>query len=84
MTIWLTDPVTKQPSVTLTAFVWGFAVCTVKLLIGDVAYGALNLGHFGGGEYSAAIAALGGVYVMRRNLNANTSTTQDAKNAPTT
>lgn len=67
---WISDPKTKEPSVTLTAFVVGFAVCTLKLLLSNVTIGPLTLGAFGGGEYSAAVAALGGVYVLRRNLPA--------------
>lgn len=53
-------------SITATAFIIGFLVINVKLLFGGTSIGPLVLLPFTGGEYAAAVAALGGVYVLRR------------------
>jgi len=65
-TIFLLDPKTGEPSVTLTAFVLGFVVATLKLLLSGVTLGGLTLSPFSGVDYAAAIVAVGGIYVMRR------------------
>lgn len=64
----LIDPKTKKPSVTLTAFVIGFAIVNIKLFLSGMTLSSwLKFESFSGVDYSAAIAALGGVYVMRKN-----------------
>ena len=60
------DPRTGQPSVTLTAFWIGFIIASVKLLLSGIAIGPITLSPFGGGDYAAAVGALGAIYVMRR------------------
>jgi hypothetical protein len=56
-----------KPSVTMTAFVTGFLVVNAKLLISGLTIAGYKMASFGGGDYSAAVAALGAVYVMRRS-----------------
>lgn len=67
--MWITDPKTKEKSVTLTAFITGFMVATLKLLISGAEIGSVKLGVFSGGEFAAAVGALGAIYVMRRHKN---------------
>jgi len=56
-----------KPSVTMTAFVTGFIVVNAKLLLSGVTIAGYTMTAFTGGEYAAAIGALGAVYVMRRS-----------------
>jgi hypothetical protein len=56
-----------KPSVTMTAFVTGFIVVNAKLLMSGVTVAGYTMAAFTGGEYSAAIGALGAVYVLRRS-----------------
>lgn len=56
-----------KPSVTMTAFVTGFVVVNVKLLLSGVTLAGYTMAAFTGGEYAAAVGALGAVYVLRRN-----------------
>lgn len=68
--MWLKDPKTKQPSVTLTMFVLGFVVATLKLLTSGLTIHGLHLGVFGGGDFAAAVGALGSIYALRRHTDA--------------
>ena len=64
----LKDPKTGKPSITLTAFVVGFAIVNIKLLLSDIQITeSFQMSTFTGVDYSAAVAALGGIYVMRKN-----------------
>lgn len=56
-----------KPSVTMTAFVTGFMVVNAKLLISGLTIAGYKMAAFTGGEYAAAVGALGAVYVMRRS-----------------
>jgi hypothetical protein len=56
-----------KPSVTMTAFVTGFVVVNAKLLLSGVTLAGYTMAAFTGGEYAAAVGALGAVYVLRRN-----------------
>jgi hypothetical protein len=57
-----------KPSVTLTAFVVGFAVLCFKLLFSGIQITEhIKLDQFSGTEFGVAIAALGGVYTLRKN-----------------
>lgn len=60
-----------KSSVTMTAFVLGFVVVNVKLLISGLTIAGYTMASFGGGDYSASIMALGGVYVLRRSTSKN-------------
>lgn len=64
--MWLKDPKTDKPSVTLTAFVIGFLVCTFKLLVSGLKTDIITFEQFSGVDYGAALAALGGIYVLRK------------------
>lgn len=57
-----------KPSVTMTAFVTGFIVVNAKLLISGLTIAGYTMAAFDGGDYAAALSALGGIYVMRRNF----------------
>lgn len=54
-------------SITMSAFVVGFLVVNAKLLLSGVTIAGFTMTPFTGSEYSMAVAALGGVYIMRRN-----------------
>lgn len=59
-------------SVTVTAFILGFLVVNLKLIISGMVIYGVNCGTFTGSEYSMAVAALGAVYVLRRNARDKT------------
>jgi hypothetical protein len=67
-----------KPSLTATLFVIGFAICTLKLLFSGLEIGEIKLGAFGGGDYAASIAALGGIYWARRNVTSGSNGKTDA------
>ena len=56
-------------SLTATAFLVGFLVVNLKLILSGVDLGLPGpfFGEFTGVEYAAALAALGGIYVLRRS-----------------
>jgi len=56
-----------KPSLTATAFILGFTVVNLKLIFSGVELNKFKIALFSGGEYAAAVAALGGVYVLRRS-----------------
>jgi hypothetical protein len=72
------DPESGKQSVTLTLLLVGFAVCTLKLLFGGTAIGPLTLSPFSGGDYAAAVGALGALYWARRNAATASSGKPDA------
>lgn len=55
-----------KKSLTATAFALGFAIVNLKFLFAGMSFGLLTVSPFSGVEYAAAIAGLGGVYVLRR------------------
>ena len=62
----LTDTSGKR-SATLTAFVVGFLVVNLKLLISGLNFWGFQMETFSGVDYAATLAALGGIYILRRN-----------------
>ena len=64
----LTDTSGKK-STTLTAFVLGFVIVNIKLLASGLTLGGYSMSEFTGGDYSAAMAALGAIYVLRRSTD---------------
>lgn len=72
--MWITDPKSKEPSVTITFFTLGFIVCILKLLISGVSVGTIKLGTFSGSDFSLAVGSLGAIYVARRHSD---NTTKD-------
>ena len=55
-----------KESVTLTMFVVGFIAVTAKLLLSGITILGIVVVPFSGVEFSAAVAALGGVYMLRK------------------
>ena len=64
--MWISDPKTGKASVTLTMFVVGFIAVTAKLVFSGITVAGIKIADFSGVEYGAAIAALGGVYTLRK------------------
>jgi hypothetical protein len=64
------DVKTGKPSYTVTAFVVGFLVVNAKLILSGITIAdKFTFASFSGVDYAAAIAALGGIYVMRKNAS---------------
>jgi hypothetical protein len=67
MNIFLKDK-NGEPSATLTMFVTGCIVVFAKLIFSGIQLtDSIKLTQFTGIEFAAAIAALGGVYTLRKN-----------------
>lgn len=73
MNLWLTDPGTKEPSVTMTLFVYGFGVACLKMLSSGIVIEGIHLAQFGGGDFAAVVGALGTIYAARRHTDATVS-----------
>lgn len=67
MPLYLKDPVTGKPSVTLTMFVTGFIVALLKLLASGITINKLSLTPFTGVDFAAVTGALGAIYTARRH-----------------
>jgi hypothetical protein len=66
--MYLKDPKTGEQSVTLTAFVVGFGVATLKLLLSGLEItSTVKLAQFSGSDFAAVVGAVGAVYWARRN-----------------
>jgi hypothetical protein len=65
--MWLTDPKSGEKSVTLTAFISGFAVATLKLLLSGVTIAGIALAPFSGSDYAMVVGAVGALYWARKN-----------------
>lgn len=63
-----------KKSVTMTAFCVGFLIVNAKLVLSGMTIGPVELAPFTGGEYAAAVAALGAIYVLRRNTETREKT----------
>lgn len=74
MSPWISDPKSGEKSVTLTLFVTGFMVCLLKLIGSGIAIGSITLSAFSGGDFAAAVGALGAVYTARRYQETPTTT----------
>jgi hypothetical protein len=60
-----------KKSTTLTAFIIGFITVNIKLLISGLTIGGYTMSNFSGIDYSAALAALGAIYVLRRSTDSH-------------
>jgi hypothetical protein len=58
-----------KPSLTATAFIIGFVVVNLKLILSGFEFENFKITLFSGGEYAAAVGALGAVYVLRRSTD---------------
>ena len=56
-------------SITMTAFVVGFLVVNLKLLISGLTLAGYQMSNFTGGDYGTSLAALGAIYILRRHNN---------------
>jgi hypothetical protein len=56
-----------EKSLTATAFIVGFIVVNVKLLLAGMTFFGITMSAFSGSEYGIAVGALGAIYVLRRN-----------------
>lgn len=65
--MWIKDPKTGEPSVTLTALVTGMLVATLKLLVSGITIGSITLSQFSGTDFAAVVGALGALYWARRS-----------------
>lgn len=54
-------------SITRTIFVLGSLLVNLKLLLSGIAIGELTFEKFSGSDYGMAMAALGAIYVLRKN-----------------
>lgn len=67
--MWIKDPNTKEESVTVTLYVIGFFVCTLKLLTSGITFGNITLGTFSGSDFALAVGAVGAVYWGRKHTD---------------
>ncbi len=58
-----------RKSLTATTFFWGTVVVNFKLILSGMTVMGATLAEFGGGDYAAAMGALGAIYVMRRSTD---------------
>lgn len=75
----LTDTSGKKSS-TLTAFVLGFIVVNLKLILSGITLGDYSMSEFDGGDYSMALGALGAIYVLRRSTDKKDKEDKGEKN----
>jgi hypothetical protein len=68
--MWLTDPKSGEKSVTLTAFISGFGVATLKLLLSGVTIAGVTLAPFSGSDYAMVVGAVGAIYWARKSTEA--------------
>lgn len=68
--MWLKDPKTGEKSVTITAFMMGFVVATIKLLAAGLQIGSVSMAPFSGGDFAAVMGALGVIYAARKHTDA--------------
>ncbi len=67
--MFIKDPKTDQPSVTVTAFVVGFVIACLKLLVAGVSVGNISLSPFSGSDFAAVVGALGLIYAARKHTD---------------
>jgi hypothetical protein len=77
MSIWITDPTTKEKSPQLTAFIAGFIVCLAKLLASGISIYSFKIATFSGTDFAAAVGALGAIYSLHTHItNLNNQTNE--------
>jgi len=75
----LKDVKTGKPSYTVTAFVFGFWIINIKLLLAGMQFGKFKMSDFSGIDYAAASAAVGSIYVLRKNKTIKMSNEKDGE-----
>jgi hypothetical protein len=68
-----------ESSTTMTAFVVGFIIVNVKLLLSGMVIKGFTFEVFTGSSYSMAIASLGAIYVLRRSTDKKVEDDQSSK-----
>lgn len=64
----LKDIKTGKPSYTVTAFIFGFCIINIKLLLAGMEFSdGIKMSEFSGMDYAASAAAIGSIYVLRKN-----------------
>lgn len=63
--MWIKDT-TSNKSITATAFVVGFVIVNLKLLVAGLTLAGISFSPFSGSDYGIAVGALGAIYVLRR------------------
>ena len=69
--MYMKDPGSGRDSVTLTAFIIGFAVCLVKLALAGMIILGVKFSAFSGVDFAAAVGSLGVIYGYRKSTEAN-------------
>jgi hypothetical protein len=64
--MWLIDPKTGEKSVTLTMFVIGMIVATLKLALSGITVNKVVFLAFSGTDFAAVVGALGAIYAARK------------------
>lgn len=59
---------TGRPSYVLTAFISGFLMVNIKLLVSGLEINGIKMSDFSGVDYGAAVAALGGIYTLNKKV----------------
>jgi hypothetical protein len=62
---------TGKPSYTLTAFMAGVFIVNLKLLLSGMEFRGVKMSEFSGVDYGASIAALGGIYSLKKHITKN-------------
>lgn len=75
--ILLKDPSSGGPSTTRSVFFYGALVCLGKLLVSGMSIKGFNLGSFGGGDFAAAIGALGAIYALDKKVSGSAPTKEE-------
>ena len=65
--MYLNDPSSGKPSVSVTMFVLGVTISSLKLLTSGLVIGGLQLGVFSGVDFAAAVGAVGAIYAARKH-----------------
>lgn len=68
-----------EKSVTTTAFLVGFVVATIKFLFSGLTILGFAIPVFTGADYSFALAALGGIYVLNKKFTNTSSGNSEEK-----
>ena len=64
--MYLKDPKTDKPSVSLTLLITGFTVALVKLLVSNSTMYGVTFGVFSGSDFSMVVGTLAALYFSRR------------------
>jgi len=79
MKLYLKDPKSGKDSVTLTAFIVGFAVCLAKLALSGMVIGGIEFSVFSGLDFSLAVGSLGAIYGYRKTTDNAASALAESK-----